>query len=297
VTPRSRRAPPVTGQQGNVGGLVGWIFQSGSRLTVARTSSLAPVVAGATPAGCLVGDAHSSATISVTDSTFPSTLAVGGGTATQCVVPSVSTAAPAAGPSFVAPGGVLPSEPVGSGEWVQADGSSVPLVVSSPGRNQLRYVADGLQVTFTGGAGSDVSRGLVADQNGEVVCEVCLALAAGQVIEVWMFSEPRLVAAHLTQDLPCQRFSVPVVSPLDGGGPVSAGAHTLQLALPTASGMQAVNVGVTVGGPVPAGVPAGEGPAVGGVPLVPSGGMFALVLAVVAGGVLVSRRRVEGSAV
>jgi hypothetical protein len=53
-------------------------------------------------------------------------------------------------------------------------------------------------------------------------------------------------------------------------GPVSTGAHTLQLALPTASGLQAVNVGVTVGGPVPARVPAGEGPAGEG-PAVPAG--------------------------
>jgi hypothetical protein len=75
-------------------------------------------------------------------------------------------------------------------------------------------------------------------------------------------SAPRLVAAWRIEDVPCQTFAIPVVSPLDGGGPVTTGAHTLQLALPTASGMQAVNVGVTVGGPVPARVPAGEGPAV-----------------------------------
>jgi len=168
----------------------------------------------------------------------------------------------AAAPSYVAPGGVLPLISPGLGEWVQADGSSVPLAVSSPGPNQVRYSADGIQVTFTGGAGSDASRGLVANPAGEIVCEICLQLAAGQVIEVWMFSMPRLVAAHLTQDLPCQTFAIPVASPLDGGGPVSAGAHTLQLALPTTSGMQAVNVGVTVGGPVPSRVPAGEGPAV-----------------------------------
>jgi hypothetical protein len=205
-----------------------------------------------------------------------------------------SASAPVAAPSFVAPGGVIPSQTAGSGAWVQADGSSVPLAVSSPGVNQLRYAADGIEVTFTGGSGSSVSNGLVADANGEVVCEICLALAAGQVIEVWMFSTPRLVAAHLTEDSPCQRFSVPVVAPLDGGGPVSAGAHTLQLALPTASGMQAVNVGVTVGGPVPASVPAGEGPVAGGRPGVPVGGMFALPLGLIAGGVLASRRRVEG---
>jgi len=194
-------------------------------------------------------------------------------------------AAPEVGPSFVAPGGVLPLQSPGLGEWVQSDGSSVPLAVSSPGPNQVRYSAEGVQVTFTGGAGSNVSNGLVANPNGEIVCEVCVALAAGQVIEVWMFSTPRLVAAHLTEDLPCQRFTVPVVAPLDGGGPVSAGAHTLQLALPTAQGMQAVNVGVTVGGPVPGSVPAGEGPAV-------PAGLLLLGLLAAAGGLLAARRSV-----
>jgi len=171
----------------------------------------------------------------------------------------------------------LPLQSPGFGEWVQADGSSVPLVVSSPGANQVRYVADGIQVTFTGGVGSDATRGLVANPNGEIICEICVALAAGQVIEAWMFSEPRLVAAHRVEDLPCQRFAIPVVAPLDGGGPVAAGAHTLQLTLPTAQGMQAVNVGVTVGGPVPARVPAGEGPAL------PVALLFAVGLVAVAG--------------
>jgi hypothetical protein len=198
---------------------------------------------------------------------------------------SCGGAAPEAGPSFVAPGGVLPSLSVGLGEWVQSDGSSVPLAVSSPGPNQVRYSAEGVQVTFTGGAGSDASRGLVANPNGEIVCEVCVALAAGQVIEAWMFSEPRLVAAWRIEDLPCQTFSIPVASPLDGGGPVSAGAHTLQLALPTASGMQAVNVGVTVGGPVPASVPAGEGPVV-------PGWLVAFGLLAAAGAVVAARRQV-----
>jgi hypothetical protein len=181
--------------------------------------------------------------------------------------------------------GTTPVLVPGAGVWQRTDGSTVPLAVSSPGTNQVRYAADGVTVTFTGGAGTNVANGLVVNPAGEIVCEVCLDLAAGNVIEVWMFSTPRLVAAHLTQDLPCQTFSIPVVAPLDGGGPVSAGQHTLQLALPTASGMQAVNVGVTVGGPVPASVPAGEGPAV-------PAGLFVLGLLAAAGGVVAARRQV-----
>jgi hypothetical protein len=78
---------------------------------------------------------------------------------------------------------------------------------------------------------------------------------------------------------------IPLGAPLDAVGSVVSGAHTLQLALPTASGMQAVNVGVTVGGPVPASVPAGEAP------VVPAG-LVALTLLAAAGAVLAARRQV-----
>jgi hypothetical protein len=271
-------ASEITGVRA-VGGVVGGVNRVNT-LVIEQTVVRAPVTASLEFGGCLIGRfaAGTEEKTTVTDSFSRSTTTVAGET-TQCPFPPDPT--PAA-PSFVAPGGVLPALPAGVGAWVQADGSSVPLAVSSPGVNQLRYAADGIEVTFTGGSGSSVSNGLVADANGEVVCEICVALAAGQVIEVWMFSTPRLVAAHLIADLPCQRFSMPVVSPLDGGGPVSAGAHTLQLALPTSNGMQAVNVGVTVGGPVPASVPAGEGS-------VPFGAVLFVLLG--AAGVLVAGRR------
>jgi hypothetical protein len=161
---------------------------------------------------------------------------------------------------LLSPDGTTPSAASGTAVWQQADGTAVPLTVSSPAPGQVRYEADGVRLTLTGAAGTNTSRGLVANPNGEVECEICATLAAGGVIEAWMFSTPRLVAAWSIADLPCQRFTIPVASPLDGGGAVSAGAHTLQLVLPTAQGMQAVNVGVTVGGPVPGAIPAGDGP-------------------------------------
>ena len=182
-------------------------------------------------------------------------------------------------------GGSIPVVPTGAGVWQQSDGSTTPLTVTSPGPDQLRYSADGLTVTLAGGAGTSASNGLVVSPTGEIVCEVCVELAAGNVIEAWMFSTPRLVAAWRVEDLPCQTFTIPVVAPLDGGGPVSAGTHTLQLALPTASGMQAINVGVTVGGLVPSRVPAGEGPTV-------PAGLVGFVLLAAAGAVLAARRRV-----
>jgi hypothetical protein len=183
-------------------------------------------------------------------------------------------------------GGAAPSLPAGQGVWQRSNGSNTPLVASSPTARQLRYSADGVAVTLTGAAGTSVANGLVVAQNGVIDCEVCTTLAAGGVIEAWMFSDPRLVAAHRIADLPCQRFSIPVGTPLDGAGPLPAGAHTLQLALPTASGMQAVNVGVTVGGRVPTRVPAGEGS-------VPSGAVLFVLLA--AAGALVAGRRLAAA--
>jgi hypothetical protein len=180
---------------------------------------------------------------------------------TSITFTSVSSSAPAA-PSFYAPGGVQPSQPVATAAFIRADGSAQQLAASVPGPNQVRYAADGIRITLRGGAGTDAARGLVANPADDLVCEVCIVgLAAGQVIEIWLFSTPRLVAAHLTDDAECQLFTVPLSVPLDGAGPVSAGAHTLQLTLSTANGLEAVNVGLTVGGPVPGSVPAGEGPA------------------------------------
>jgi hypothetical protein len=194
---------------------------------------------------------------------------------------NTDTTATSTGPTWVAIDGAAPQLAPGAGVWQRADGSLEPLVVTAAGTNQLRYAADGLTVTLTGGSGSGPSRGLVANANGEIVCEICALLVAGEVIEAWMFSDPRLVAAWRIENLPCQRFAIPVGAPMDGAGPVVAGTHTLQLALPTASGMQAVNVGVTVGGVVPTSVPAGEGRGVPGGPLAVAVG-FALVAGMVA---------------
>jgi hypothetical protein len=162
--------------------------------------------------------------------------------------------------SWVPTSGVAPQQSPGSGQWQRADGSTVSLRPSTPGTRRVRYEADGLTITLTGAAGTSESRGLVVDADGEIVCEVCAQLEAGGVIEAWMFSEPRLVAAAAVGRADCHRFTIPVSAPLDGAGPLPQGIHTLQLALPTASGMEAVNVGVQVGNVLPTSLPAGEGP-------------------------------------
>jgi hypothetical protein len=188
----------------------------------------------------------------------PNTLALAPGTDP---LPPVQPASVPSGPTWVqGPDGIAPTVPTSIGLLQRTGGTAETLTLSQTGPNTVRYSGDGIRVTFTGAPGSNSTLGLIADENGQVECEVCAFLASGGVIEAWMFSEPRLVAAWRVEDLPCQRFTIPVGAPLDGGGPIPAGSHTLQLVLPTASGLQAVNVGVTVGPLRPVSVRAGEGP-------------------------------------
>lgn len=130
---------------------------------------------------------------------------------------------------------------------------------------------------------------IVAREGGTITCVVCGEAPPGAVVTAWLFSEPRLVAAGRVGDDGCVEIVIPLAAPLDGGGSVAAGEHTLQLVVPRASGGRvAVNVGVVVGGPVPTGIPAGGGPSSGDLP-VPLGLFLAPLLAVM-GVVLVGRR-------
>jgi len=236
--------------------------QGGVDWSVMITGGFVEATAGWTDADAIgAGSTGQAGTLTVASAAVRADSVVGGLPFTRITFPSATTTSPPKGPSFFAPGGVQPSQPVASAAFVRADGSPQALSASAPGRDQVRYETDGIRVTLQGGPGTDVARGLVANPAGEIACEVCITgLTAGQVVEVWLFSTPRLVAAHLTDDAECQLFTVPLSSPLDGDGPVAAGAHTLQFTLATASGLEAVNVGLTVGGLVPTSVPAGEGP-------------------------------------
>jgi len=143
---------------------------------------------------------------------------------------------------------------------VRVGGTVLPLVPSAPGPNQVRYEAGGIRVTFTGAPGTSATNGLVASPSGTVLCEVCGPFTPGSVIEAWLYSSPRLVAAWQVGDGDCQVFEIPFVAPLDGLGPVTLGAHTLQLRLPTDAGTTLLDVGITVGPLTPNRVSAGEGP-------------------------------------
>ena len=317
----------------SVGGLVG-IGQPTLTITGSSASGAVTAVASGTATldtnvpqrfGCLIGDRKSA---SITDTYSTGTLTVGDGATVDC---STATGPPAgfvagvgfqrpelyapigsgdgdgdgggdapSGPSYVTTSGLPPTLPPGTGVWQGTDGSETPLEVSSPGVGQVRYSAPGLQLTLTGSSGSGTGSGLVADRDGDVECELCAFLAAGGVIEAWVFSEPRLAAAWRTDEiarvlgeLPCRRFTIPVGTPLDGGAGLPPGAHTLQLVLPTTAGLQAVNVGVTVAGPVPGAIPAGDGAASGDVERsVPAGvAVLVMVLSAVA---LVGRRGAAG---
>jgi hypothetical protein len=184
----------------------------------------------------------------------------GGGTTT-----TTTTDSGGSGPILTSEGSIPTLQP-GAGSMQSTDGTTVPLRITNPSSRVVRYESEGLRVTLTGARGTDATRGLVATPEGTIECEVCAFLAAGGVIEAWLFSDPRLAAAWRVGDtdaflagLPCQRFTIPVGAPLDGRGPVPAGLHTLQLQLPTADGVQAVNIGVTIGSLTPRTVPAGEG--------------------------------------
>ena len=103
---------------------------------------------------------------------------------------------------------------------------------------------------------------------------------------MWGFSPPLLVAAAVVDANGCIDVMIPLSAPLDGGPAFAAGEHTLQVVLPLDDGLGrlAVNVGVTVWGPVPASVPAGEGTA-------SRTGAAAATLAVALGQLLLALRR------
>ena len=217
--------------------------------------------------------------------------------------PSAPTPSPdetaTSSPSWVpTPAGLAPQLRSARGELQPEGGAPAPLEVTAPSPGRVAY-ADGdgrFRVTFTGAPATDVALGLVVGPDGLVECEVCGTMSPGDVLEVWAFSEPRLVAATLVGPDSCTTFTIPLASPLDGGVAVPTGDHTLQLIAPTAEGRVGLNVGITVGPPRPTAVRAGDGTvgtvvrrSVGTVAAVGFGVMVAVVVAA-------GRRRRVGAA-
>jgi hypothetical protein len=149
--------------------------------------------------------------------------------------------------------------------------------------------AEGLTVTVASAVGARADSGVIVPAGGEMECVLCGAFAAGTVVEAWVNSDPRLSAAVRipddAQDGDCHQLAVPTGAPLDGGGPIEEGAHTLQLRMYTDSGFTVLSTGITIGSVSPTRIPAGEGS-------VPRGGMLVLLLGAAGLGLAAVRRQV-----
>jgi hypothetical protein len=152
----------------------------------------------------------------------------------------------------VRPGVQIP----GSASIVWPDGTSEDLTVEG--------VSTGTRIF---GAGIDlVIEGLRRDRTGALVVPEGRSLIAGldagvadaEVIEVWVYSAPRIVAAARSDGSGATRLEIPLPVPLDGGPPIVSGPHTLQMRIPGSSGMFIVNVAIEIGVPIPSGIQAGR---------------------------------------
>lgn len=153
--------------------------------------------------------------------------------------------------------------------------------------------AYGLSLFAGSAVGAVPDRGVIVDSGGPIYLSIISinpeinqrSLVPGSVVEVWINSQPRLVAAaRVPEDGGTVTFAVPTGAPLDGGGPIEDGKHTLVLRMYTTDGFEVVATGITIGQVVPTRIPAGEGP-------VPSGAVVLALLAA-AGAVVAGRRLV-----
>lgn len=160
----------------------------------------------------------------------------------------------------------------GGGSVLVRDSAPVPVTTTiatdaGPRGGLVIQDEDGtLTVTVTTSGGVSETAGVVVPTGGEIVCEICARLAAGSVVEAWTYSTARLTAAvrvevDVEEDT-CPLLRIPTGTPLDGGGAIEAGVHTLQLRMFSDDGFEVLAIPITVGGPVPSGVPSGDGPAV-----------------------------------
>lgn len=174
---------------------------------------------------------------------------------------------------------------------LQRGGTVVPVTLTTVPtvgpQGGVVVTADGLRVTVSGDGGVSPQGGVTVSPDGEIVCEVCARLAAGGVVEGWLYSEARLAAAVRIDgtelalgDLSCPLLRIPVAGLLDGLGPIDPGVHTLQIRYPTDAGLEIVALRITVADDdaalAPTRVSAGGGPVTDALPL-RVGGLLAAV--------------------
>jgi len=152
--------------------------------------------------------------------------------------------------------------------------------------------AAGLRAAVASSSGARADVGVIVPLSGELEVSIVSGLVPGAVVEVWVNSSPRLVAAARVPDDHAEgdtlTIAVPLGAPLDGGEPIEGGAHTLQIRMYTDAGFEVLATGITVGGVVPTRVPAGEGP------VSPAGLLFVLLGAAGFIGLAVRRTAVSG---
>jgi hypothetical protein len=180
-----------------------------------------------------------------------------------------------------------------SGGLLIRGGEVVPVsssIASGVGpRGGVVLAAEGLTVSVASAVGARPGAGVVVPEGGALECSLCGAFVPGSVVEAWINSDPRLAAAVAipadAEDGDCHQLAIPTGAPLDGGDPIEAGAHTLQLQMYTQDGFAVLSTGITIGSVTPAGVPAGDGS-----PWTGAAGML-LALLGVAGFALIAWRR------
>jgi hypothetical protein len=236
---------------------------------------------------------------STTIDTFPYTI-VGsggssggttGGSATATATPAAADVATAVALSAAA--GVEGT----SSALMVLNGAVVPVsssIAAGAGpRGGVVLEAEGLKVTVASAVGARPGAGVVVPEGGAMECTLCGGFVPGSVVEVWVNSDPRLTAAvRIPDDASsgdCHLLAIPTGAPLDGRGPIEAGAHTLQLQMYTDSGFAVLSTGITIGGVSPGRVPAGDGsmPIPG-----PLGGMLVLLIGAAGVGLAAARRQV-----
>jgi hypothetical protein len=156
----------------------------------------------------------------------------------------------------------------GMSSLLVSGGAVVPVTSRLSGstgpRGGVVLEAGGLRVAVASVVGARATSGVVVADGGEIQVSLSGGFIPGTVVEAWLYSTPRLVAAALVPDDYAEgdtlTFAVPTGAPLDGGGSIEEGEHTLQLRMYTDSGFAVLSTGITIGALVPAGVPTGGGP-------------------------------------